>query len=98
VIEFYLLGRNVVYSIDVSEENKALFATRFTLVSGLAYSSTLRMELACSFETSIDLTFGASYLACMESINCLSLSVDIDGVSADIVQSRFMTAGLESFL
>jgi hypothetical protein len=32
----------------------ALLATYFTLVSCLAYSSTLKMEATCSFETSVD--------------------------------------------
>jgi hypothetical protein len=45
------------------------------------------MEVTCSSETSIDLDFGASCLAngCKESSNCLSPSVDRDGVSAVLI-------------
>jgi hypothetical protein len=32
----------------------ALFATLFRLLCCLAYSSTLKMEATCSFETSVD--------------------------------------------
>jgi hypothetical protein len=46
--EFYLLGYNAIYS-------RALLVVSFTLVSCLTYSSTLKMEVTCSSDTSVDL-------------------------------------------
>jgi hypothetical protein len=69
VDEFYLLGHNAVQSVEseptfrrnmlppsAGSKNKprALLATSITLISFLAYSFTLKMEAACSSETSVD--------------------------------------------
>jgi hypothetical protein len=49
--EFYLLGYNAVWSIEGQLTFRKKQATCFMLVSCLAYSSTLKMEVTCSSET-----------------------------------------------
>jgi uncharacterized membrane protein len=49
-----LEGREVPTMMVIFWGRTALFATCFTLVSCLFYSLVLKMEVTCSFETSVD--------------------------------------------
>jgi hypothetical protein len=53
-------------------DNELPLATCFTLVSCMSYSSTVKVEATCSFETSVDFQWTARYYI-LENITYISI-------------------------